>query len=272
MTPAAIPERRGAPPGDGFWRKTWAMLVKEFIQLRRDRVSFAMIIMIPLMQLMLFGYAINTTPRNLPTAVLLQERSDCRPFDPRGARRTQDTSRSRICRTTRSRVRSAARLRHGSVRGRDPGQFRTRAASRRQAGDAGRCRCHRSGRLRLRARCARSVVQTALAHDRAVPDKAAMPFEIRTHARYNPAASTAAQYRARPGRHHPHHDHADLYGAIGHARDRARHDGKPAVDADHAGRDHARQDRALCYRRVRAGGTDHRHRRALFGVPILGSL
>ncbi len=52
------------------------MVIKEFIQLRRDRVSFAMIVMIPVMQLMLFGYAINTTPRNLPTAVLLQEDSD----------------------------------------------------------------------------------------------------------------------------------------------------------------------------------------------------
>ena len=62
--------------GEGFWRKTWAMLVKEFIQLKRDRVSFAMIIMIPLVQLMLFGFAINTNPRHLPTAVLLQEQSD----------------------------------------------------------------------------------------------------------------------------------------------------------------------------------------------------
>src|SRR6185369_15364733 len=43
---------------------------------RRDRVSFAMIIMLPVMQLLLFGYAINTTPHNLPTAVLLQEDSD----------------------------------------------------------------------------------------------------------------------------------------------------------------------------------------------------
>src|SRR6201988_5228320 len=59
-----------------FWRRTAAMLIKEFIQLRRDRVSFAMIIMIPLVQLMLFGYAINTNPRHLPTAVLLQEESD----------------------------------------------------------------------------------------------------------------------------------------------------------------------------------------------------
>ena len=51
------------------------MLLKEFIQLRSDSVSFAMIVMIPLVRLMLFGYAINTTPRDLPTAVPLQEKS-----------------------------------------------------------------------------------------------------------------------------------------------------------------------------------------------------
>src|ERR1700682_3123795 len=60
----------------GFWPRTYALLGQEFIQLRRDRVSFIMILMLPLMQLILFGYAINTTPRNLPTAVLLQESSD----------------------------------------------------------------------------------------------------------------------------------------------------------------------------------------------------
>src|SRR5258707_13737723 len=62
----------------GFWRRSFAMLLKEFIQLRRDRVSFAMIVMLPVMQLVLFGFAINTTPDNLPTAVLLQEESDLR--------------------------------------------------------------------------------------------------------------------------------------------------------------------------------------------------
>ncbi len=60
----------------GFWRRCYAMTIKEFIQLRRDRVSFAMIVMLPVMQLLLFGYAINNTPHNLPTAVLLQEDSD----------------------------------------------------------------------------------------------------------------------------------------------------------------------------------------------------
>ena len=73
--PAPTAQAR-APIGGGFWLRTAAMLIKEFIQLRRDRVSFAMIIMIPLVQLMLFGYAINTNPRHLPTAVLLQEDSD----------------------------------------------------------------------------------------------------------------------------------------------------------------------------------------------------
>ncbi|MFI4972186.1 MAG: ABC transporter permease, partial [Hyphomicrobiales bacterium] len=47
LLPTQAPRRL---PGDGFWRKTWAVLVKEFIQLKRDRVSFAMIIMIPLVQ------------------------------------------------------------------------------------------------------------------------------------------------------------------------------------------------------------------------------
>src|SRR6516162_7850711 len=68
--------QEGVPSKGGFWRRTFAMLIKEFIQLRRDRVSFGMIVMIPLVQLMLFGYAINTNPRHLPTAVLLQEQSD----------------------------------------------------------------------------------------------------------------------------------------------------------------------------------------------------
>src|SRR5258708_12558431 len=76
MTPDERHSRAAADTALGFWKRTYAMLVKEFIQLKRDRISFAMIVMIPVMQLLLFGYAINTNPRNLPTAVLLQEDSD----------------------------------------------------------------------------------------------------------------------------------------------------------------------------------------------------
>ena len=49
----------------------WAMVVKEFVQMRRDRLTFGMMIGIPLIQLVLFGYAINSDPKHLPTAVLL---------------------------------------------------------------------------------------------------------------------------------------------------------------------------------------------------------
>ena len=58
------------------WSRLAAIFVKEFIQLRRDRVTFATMIFIPVVQLLLFGYAINTSPRNLPTAVLVHEDSD----------------------------------------------------------------------------------------------------------------------------------------------------------------------------------------------------
>src|SRR5256885_15910092 len=45
-----------------------AMLAKEFIQMRRDRLTFAMMIGIPLLQLILFGYAINADPKHFPAA------------------------------------------------------------------------------------------------------------------------------------------------------------------------------------------------------------
>jgi ABC-2 type transport system permease protein len=54
-------------------RRFWAMVVKEFIQMRRDRVTFAMMVGIPLLQLTLFGYAINSDPRQLPTGVVLAD-------------------------------------------------------------------------------------------------------------------------------------------------------------------------------------------------------
>lgn len=50
-----------------------AVLIKEFIQLTRDRLTYAMILVMPIVQLLLFGYAINNDPRNLPTAVLTQD-------------------------------------------------------------------------------------------------------------------------------------------------------------------------------------------------------
>jgi len=52
------------------WARFVAVLAKEFVQMRRDRLTFAMMVGIPIMQLILFGFAINSDPKQLPTAVL----------------------------------------------------------------------------------------------------------------------------------------------------------------------------------------------------------
>ena len=57
------------------WARVGAVLVKEFIQMRRDRLTFAMMVGIPILQLVLFGYAINTDPKHLPTAALVHDHS-----------------------------------------------------------------------------------------------------------------------------------------------------------------------------------------------------
>ena len=53
--------------------RLWAIVLKEFIQMRRDRVTFGMMVGIPLMQLTLFGFAINSDPRHLPTALRIAD-------------------------------------------------------------------------------------------------------------------------------------------------------------------------------------------------------
>jgi ABC-2 type transport system permease protein len=57
------------------WSRWVGIIVKEFIQLKRDRLTFGMIIGIPVLQLILFGYAINSDPKRLPTAVLAADAS-----------------------------------------------------------------------------------------------------------------------------------------------------------------------------------------------------
>ena len=57
-------------------RRWWSVVRKEFLQLRRDRITFAMIIAIPIMQLALFGFAINSDPKHLLTGVLVEDHSE----------------------------------------------------------------------------------------------------------------------------------------------------------------------------------------------------
>jgi len=61
---------------NGFSLSRWiGIVVKEFIQLKRDRLTFGMIIGIPVLQLILFGFAINSDPKDLPAAILSQDNS-----------------------------------------------------------------------------------------------------------------------------------------------------------------------------------------------------
>jgi ABC-type multidrug transport system permease subunit len=60
--------------GFSFWRFL-AVLRKEWIQVRRDPITLRMIIALPVMQLFLFGYAINADPRHLPTGLLSADHS-----------------------------------------------------------------------------------------------------------------------------------------------------------------------------------------------------
>ena len=62
---------------DGFSLvRWWSIVRKEFLQLRRDRVTFAMIVGIPIIQMALFGYAINTDPKHLNTAIISADHSN----------------------------------------------------------------------------------------------------------------------------------------------------------------------------------------------------
>jgi ABC-2 type transport system permease protein len=171
----------------GFFRRAGAMLIKEFLQLRRDRISLATMVTIPLMQLLLFGYAINTQPRNLPTAVLVQESND---VERTIIRALENTRYFKITHVVHDAAEFDRLLQAGAVLfGVEiPANFE-RALRRGDrpallvAADASDPVASGSALAALAP-----LVQTALQNDRAIPDTIAPPFEIRIHARYNPGA------------------------------------------------------------------------------------
>jgi ABC-2 type transport system permease protein len=173
-----------------FWRRTGAMVLKEFLQLRRDRITFATMITIPLLQLVLFGYAINTTPRDLPTAVLLQESSD---VGRSILAALQNTKYFKVTQQLHDAAEFDQVLSSGKVlfaleipsgferalrRGDKPALLVAADATDPVA----------SGPA---VAALSQIVDTALRNERGLPDKGQPLFEIRTHQRYNPAAVTA---------------------------------------------------------------------------------
>ncbi len=93
-------------------RRWWGIVVKEFIQLHRDRLTLGMIVGIPVMQLLLFGFAINTDPRHLPTAVLSLDQS---PWSRSIVAGLQNTGYFRIVAAARSSDEVDEMLAHGDV-------------------------------------------------------------------------------------------------------------------------------------------------------------
>ncbi len=171
----------------GFWQRARAMLVKEFIQLRRDRVSFAMIVMIPIMQLILFGFAINTTPRNLPTAVLLQETSDV------GRSILAAIERTTYFKITH-RLSSAEEFDKVLASGKVLFAIEIPAGFERalRRGDKPALLVAADATDPVASGTAlgslNRIVELALRNERMLPDVSQALFEIRSHARYNPAA------------------------------------------------------------------------------------
>jgi ABC-2 type transport system permease protein len=172
-----------------FWRRVGAMILKEFLQLRRDRITLATMVTVPLMQLVLFGYAINTQPRDLPTAVLMQEQSDVSRSILAALRNTRYFKVTAVAQNEAEfdnllasgrvlfGVEVPANFERDVRRGDKPALLVAADATDPVASGAA------LGALG-------TLVQTALRYDRLIPESTAPPFEIRTHARYNPAAST----------------------------------------------------------------------------------
>lgn len=167
------------------------MFVKELIQLRRDRLTLATMIVLPVMQLLLFGFAINTNPKNLPAAVLLHEQSD---LGRSVLAAIQNTSYFRLLRQARSEAELDGWMRSGEIlfgieipvgferdvrRGGRPAILVIADATDPVA--SGTALAALNG-----------ILETALARDRGVPGSSASetPFEIRQHRRYNPAGET----------------------------------------------------------------------------------
>jgi ABC-2 type transport system permease protein len=180
---------RDARNASNWLSRAWAMLVKEFIQLRRDRVSFAMIVGIPVMQLVLFGYAINTTPRHLPTAVLVQEDSD---LARSVLKAFEHTDYFRFTHRVQSVAEFDDLLQSGTVlfaveipRGFERAVRRGDRPAILVAADATDPVASGSALSALN-----QIVLNALVHDFGLPDNTPPLFEIRSHARYNPAGTS----------------------------------------------------------------------------------
>ncbi len=181
-------------------QRTLAVFIKEFQQMLRDRLTFAMAIGIPVLQLVLFGYAINTDPKGLPTAIVtLDTGPQARAF----SAALQNTGYFRITHLPASEAQAEALIESGEVQFvvAIPSDFSRRVVrGERPAILVAVDGTDPSASGNAIAALAQ-VANQALAHELVGPLRAlapgAAPFELRVHRRYNPEG--LARYNIVPG-------------------------------------------------------------------------
>ncbi|HEY0445965.1 MAG TPA: ABC transporter permease [Allosphingosinicella sp.] len=177
-----------------------AVLIKEFIQLTRDRVTYAMILAVPVLQMLLFGYAVNGDPRHLPTALLVQENSA---FARSVVTSIANTSYFHITHQARTPAELDRLVRTGEVQFAItiPGDFTRRVLRSDKAqilieADATDPTATGSALAAL-AQLPREALRHELTGAAARPAGPAQPFEVVVHRRYNPENVTS--YNIVPG-------------------------------------------------------------------------
>ena len=177
-----------------------AVLAKEFTQLVRDRLTYAMIIGIPIIQLLLFGYAINTDPKHLPTAVLVQDQGQ---FARSILGSLQRSDYFRIEHVARSPAEMDELIERGAVQFAItiPGDFTRRVVRRDQPQILVEADASDPAATGAAVAALASLPREGLKHDLKGPlaatVPAADPFEVVIQRRYNPEAITS--YNIVPG-------------------------------------------------------------------------
>jgi len=182
------------------WHRFVAILMKEFVQMRRDRLTFAMMIGVPVMQLVLFGFAINMDPKGLPAAVVS---ADVSPFSRSLVRALENTGYFRIVATPASVAQADQLLALGKVQFvvQIPEDFSRRVQRGEQAVVLVSADATDPAATSNALAALQQASRTALDHDLTGPLarlRSEVPaFEVRVHRRYNPEGIT--QYNIVPG-------------------------------------------------------------------------
>jgi len=186
---------------ESFSLSRWiGIILKEFIQLKRDRLTFGMIIGIPVIQLLLFGFAINTDPKHLPTAVLS---ADSSPWSRSLLAAMQNSGYFRIEQTLQNEAQLERALALGDVQFAItiPENFGRKLVRGERPVLLVEADATDPGAVGAALAVLERISQQSLARDLqgALADLApgAAPMEMRVHRRYNPEAVTA--YNIVPG-------------------------------------------------------------------------